>query len=335
MNSRTKRTGALWRLYERLRKEAPDTLESATTDEAKPINRCRTIRHLDPRLIAELIHGADLPDLAEPQPGKPSACVEPALDVLLSVVYSEWKRRASSSERARDLRLARFLAAPLSTVILTRLIEQSAAPMAKIEDPFGEFVVGSTQPSCAAFDLASYRQHGERARSSWVKLHVAIGTQTGVITAVKVSMTGPDAPVLPDLVAATASNFAIKDVIASAAYLCVMNVEAIANIGATAWIPFRPMSRRAHSSQPWREMWIRFALDPEEFVRRGRRTWPRLHATIRAIEAMARGLRSRTPVARVNELLLLVLLHNLSRLVRAIEERRIDIKVPAPVVDDS
>jgi hypothetical protein len=79
-------------------------------------------------------------------------------------------------------------------------------------------------------------------------------------------------------------------------------------------------------------MWAHFSLKSEDFLARYHRR-SNVEATIGAIKALAGGaVRSKLPVARANEVLAKVLLHNLTCIVHAIEEFGIEIDL-APGTD--
>jgi hypothetical protein len=207
--------------------------------------------------------------------------------------------------------LVRAFEAPATTEILTRLIEESAMPLAEIENLAGQFALGSTVHKW--FDQ---------------KLHLMIGTATNVVTSARVS-SAQDCTLLPELLAATAKRFAVKEVSADPRYLSWNNLEVIDKAGAIPFIPFnRNHISMASRSIHWRKMLGHFLLRNEDFRQRCRRR-SSVEATLAAIKALASSgsLRSKLPVARANEVLVMVLLHNLTRICRAIEEFGLDPKL--------
>jgi transposase len=213
-----------------------------------------------------------------------------------------------------------------TTAILTRLIEESAAPLAEIENLAGQFAADASGFSTVTYDRWFDQKHGKlRAQHGWVKLHVMVGTLTNVVTSAKVSPEA-DCPLLPELLAATVQRFAVKEVSADKAYLAKYNLEAIDKVGAVPFIPFKSNSvGMASKSFHWRKMWAHFSLKSEDFLKRYHRR-SNVESTIGAIKALAGGaVRSKLPVARANEVLCKVLLHNLTCIVHAIEEFGIEV----------
>ncbi len=68
----------------------------------------------------------------------------------------------------------------------------------------------------------------------WVKVHVAVGVKTNIISAVEIhDQNANDSPQLPALLATTAKHFSVKEVSANLGYSSRENLHAIDAIGAT------------------------------------------------------------------------------------------------------
>jgi hypothetical protein len=216
----------------------------------------------------------------------------------------------------------RTLGDEATTEVLTRLVEESAAPLAEIENQAGQFAQDSTGFSTVTYDRWF----------AWVKLHVMIGTVTNVVTGVKVSSEG-DCPVLPELLKTTAKRFNVREVSADKAYLSKRNLAEIDAIGAVPFIPFKINSAGAVSSSPhWRRMWAHFSLRTEEFLEHYHRR-SNVETTMWMIKSkFGSAVRAKSPTAQVNEVLCKVLCHNLACIVHAIAEFGIDmdLKPAAP-----
>jgi transposase len=221
--------------------------------------------------------------------------------------------------------LFRAMEDPATTPILLRLIEESAAPLAEVENRAGQFAQDSTGISTVTYDRWFDQKHGKlRAEHAWLKLHIMVGTLTHVVTGAKVSSEA-DCPLLPELLATTAKTFRVREVSADKAYLSKKNLEAIDRIGAVPFIPFKSNSiGMASKSEPWRKMWCLFSLKSEEFrVHYHRRS--NVESTMWMIKSKFGGaVRSRLPVAQVNEILAKLVCHNLACIVRAVHEFGID-----------
>lgn len=197
---------------------------------------------------------------------------------------------------------------PTTTEILARLIEESAAPLAEFESRAGQFAIGTT----VTHDSKLYRQPAPN-------LHLMIGAVTKVVTSAKVSrLTGCAA--LPDLLAATAKRFSVKEVSGDAGYFSCISLAAIDTIGAVPFIAI-PRNVVGHSSKSVhaQRMRARWFSNPEDFHQRVLRGKFTVDWTLGAVMALGESglFRSWLPVARANERLVLVLLYNLRCLCRA------------------
>ena len=151
-----------------------------------------------------------------------------------------------------------------------------------------------------------------------------VGVNTNVVTAVRVTDGNTnDCPELPALVESTAQRFQLADVSADKAYLSHANLAAIEKVGAVPYIPFKSNSQ-GDGSAAWRRMWGLFMYKQTEFL-------AHYHARSNVESAFSSvkrkfggAVRSKNPVAQVNEVLCKMLCHNLSMLVHAMFELGIE-----------
>jgi transposase len=287
-------------------------------------------------LLRALCEGVEQP------PRKPGAGRKPHLlrDAVFAAVMKVYTtlsgRRASTDiERCEERghldravhcsSVFRTMEDPATTPVLVRLIEDSAAPLAEVENAAGQFAQDSTGFSTVTYDRWFDQRHGKlRAEHAWVKLHVMVGTLTHVVTGVRVSSEA-DCPLLPALLTQTARTFRVREVSADKAYLSKKNLEAIEAVGAVPFIPFKSNSvGMASKSGPWKRMWCQFSLKSEEFFRHYHRR-SNVETTMWMIKSKFGGsVRSRLPTAQANEVLAKVLCHNLACIVHAVAEFGID-----------
>jgi transposase len=211
---------------------------------------------------------------------------------------------------------------PDMTPLLTTLVEESAAPLACVES---NFAVDST-----GFGTVTYRRwfdhkYGREMREhGWVKAHAMVGTNTNVITAIRV--TGGyenDCPELPALVDATRRRFALAEVSADKAYLSHGSLAAIEAAGAVPYIPFK-INSKADGSAAWRRMLGLFLFKQADFFAHYHAR-SNVESTFSALKRKFGGsVRSKNETAQVNEVLCKALCFNLSCLVHAIHELGID-----------
>ena len=217
----------------------------------------------------------------------------------------------------------KYMQFPSVTAILTRLIEQSAAPLAIIERA-GQVAIDSTGFSTVGYVRYFDHKHGKmKSRHPFTKLHAMVGCLTNVVTAVEVSDAG-DCTALPALLAQTRKNFRVLEVSADKAYASKDNIALIYACGAEPFVAMKDNAVMDPKSPEWSRALAKSLLFREEWLARyGRRQ--HVEATFGAIKANFGGaLRSRSSQAKVNEVLIKVLCHNLWCVTRAVHEHGLE-----------
>jgi transposase len=287
------------------------------------------------KLLKSLCEGIEEPP-RKPGPGRPPLSLKDKVFASVMKVYTTFSgRRASTDIRGCAERghlkkaphynsVFRTLEDEKTTNILVRLVHESAAPLAEIENAAGQFAQDSTGFSTVTYDRWFDQKHGKlKAKHTWVKLHVMVGTATNAVTGVKVSNEG-DCPLLPELLDQTAENFEVREVSADKAYLSKKNLEAIEAVGAVPFIPFKANSVPMSNSPHWRRMWAHFSLRSEDFLAHYHRR-SNVETTMWMIKSkFGSAVRSKKATAQVNEVLCKVICHNLACIVHAITEFGID-----------
>jgi len=211
---------------------------------------------------------------------------------------------------------------PAMTAILTKLIEQSAAPLAGIET---SFAVDSTGFGTSVYRRWYDAKYGKQVcEHAWLKAHAMVGVSTGIVTAVKVTdSSGADCPQLPELVASTKERFGLAKVSADKAYLANDNLAAIEAAGAAPFIPFK-VNSQDDGSPAWRKMRAVFLYKQEEFFSvYGLRS--NVESAFSSVKRKFGGaVRSKKFTAQVNEILCKMLCYNLSILVHVMHKLGIE-----------
>ena len=295
-------------------------------------------------LLKSLCEGIEEPP-RKPGPGRPRIPLRDAIFAAAMKVYSTFSgRRASTDIRGCAERghiedaphynsIFRCLESGATTEVLIRLVEESAAPLAQIENVAGQFAQDSTGFATTVYSRWFSQKHGKLcATHPWVKLHVMVGTVTNVVTSVKVSSEA-DCPLLPELLKATAQRFKVKEVSGDKAYLSKENLQAIEAVGAVPFIPFKINSVGLASKSPhWRRMWGHFTLKSADFLAHYHRR-SNVETTMWMVKSkFGAAVRSKLPTAQANEVLCKVLLHNLSCIVHAITEFGIEVDLAKPAL---
>lgn len=220
--------------------------------------------------------------------------------------------------------VSNYLANPDLTLILRDLIATSSLPLRAVES---DFAVGSTGFGTSRFVRWYTKKYGrEQDNREWVKLHAMCGVQTKIVTAVEVSgWAANDSPFFVPLVNATAKNFGLVQVSADKAYISRGNVSAVAQVGATPYIPFKVNSTLAETdNSDWTRMWHMFALNREAFLVSYHKRSNVETAFSMIKSKFGDGVRSKGDVAMFNEVLAKVPCHNICVVIQAIHELGLD-----------
>lgn len=219
-------------------------------------------------------------------------------------------------------RVARYMKIPKLTEILLNLIKITSVPLSSVESNFAVDSSGfSTGVFSRWFDFKYGRNTEERL---WFKAHIMIGTKTNVITAVKLTEgITADNPQFKELLSETAENFQIKEISADKAYSSKDNLNAVQEIGAMAYIPFRK-NTTGKGSLLWRKMYHYFMLNQEEFMQHYHKR-SNIESTFSMIKRkFGTNVRSKTKTAQINEILLKILCHNICVLIQEMNELGIE-----------
>lgn len=292
-------------------------------------------------LFDALLRGL-LEGVAEPEQvmGRPRLPLRDALFCAVQKVYSQLSSRRAHGlyENAvgrQHLARAPHFNAPSKvlnradvTPILHALIEQSAVPLASLEN---DFAVDSTGFRTTSFNAYCQEKHGARKENVWLKAHLMVGVRTHVVAQVRVTDgrgkgTGDTTHFASLVRGATEAGFTLREVSADKAYSSRQNLVLTQELGGVAYIPFRSnasgLSRGAGAA--WHRIFHYFQLHRDEFNAH----YHKRSNVESAIGAMKRKLgetlKSKNRVAQENELLCKVLAYNITVLIHEMHERGVD-----------
>lgn len=283
-------------------------------------------------LLRDLCDGIVTP----PHPGrgpKPIALCDAVYAMTMKVYTTVSARRATTDikscadaghmQRAPHYNsILAYFEKPEMAPLLTKLVEDSASPLASIESRFS--------PDATGFSTSVYRRwfdhkYGREVRTAtWVKAHAMVGAKTNVISAIKVTdESGGDSPQLPTLITSTARHFDMREISADKAYLSHGNLAMIEAAGAVPYIPFKANSQ-GEGSAAWRRMWGLFMYRQEEFLAHYHQR-SNVESAFSAVKRKFGGaVRSKCFAAQVNEVLCKALAYNLTVLVHAMHEMGVE-----------
>ena len=220
----------------------------------------------------------------------------------------------------------RYFESETLTPYLQMLIEESALPLASIEEDFAVDSSGlSTGARVKWFDTkwGTLGAQFSDMRKGWVKLHIMCGVKTNVVTAVEVTDSHTaDSPVFPKLVEGTAQNFVMRQVSADKAYSSNKNLYAVVKNQATPYIAFSANAKGTSpaSSSLWRRMYHFYSYNQERFMENYHKR-SNVETAFHMIKAkFGDGLRSKTKTAQINEALCKILCHNICCLIQSMYE---------------
>ena len=205
------------------------------------------------------------------------------------------------------------------TPILHDLITASSLPLREVEL---DFAADSTGFGCSQFFRYYSMKYGrEEVGHDWVKAHAMVGVKTNIVTAIRIThRNANDSPLLPALLTDTARNFTMREVSADKAYSGRFNAQQIVKVGAEPLIPFKSNAKACQYSPLWTRLYHYFAFNREEFLSRYHKR-SNVEATFSMIKRVfGDSVRSKTPVAQVNEVLLKILCHNIRCLIHEMHE---------------
>jgi transposase len=208
------------------------------------------------------------------------------------------------------------------TPILRELIALSSLPLKAVET---DFAVDSSGFATSRFVRWFDHKYGLRKEHDWVKVHLMCGVRTNVVTAVEIrDRHAADTKSLPYLVDMTAENFAMREVSADKAYTSTRNYDAIDRHGAMPFIAFKANATPRWRGSLWEKMFHHFSLHREDFLAHYHKR-SNVESTFSMIKAKFRDhVRSRTPVAMVNEVLCKIICHNICVVIQETQELGID-----------
>jgi transposase len=279
-------------------------------------------------LLKDLVASVPTP---EQKRGRPSL---PLSDMLFAAAYKVYST-VSARRFMTDLRAAavkgdidrvphynsifNVLDREALTPILCDLITRSALPLKGLET---QFAVDSTGFGTQCFYRHYNAKYGHDQYSrDYLKLHAIVGTKTNVVAAAHVTDRDThDSPILPQLSQTAAQHFNVEQISADKGYSSHKNVSAIAALGAEPFVAFNKNAKGNSDNPIWNKLFHFFQMNRDEFLASYHRR-SNAETTFSAMKRKFRDtLRSKTPVAQRNELLLTVLCHNIVCVIHEIHE---------------
>jgi len=296
------------------------------------------------RLFKELLKDLveNVPERIREGAGRPRVPLSEGLFCAIDKVYSmQSSRRAYSRYKEAESKM-QITKAPNYNVInillnrqdmtpiLTNLLHITALPLKSTETKFS---VDSTGFRTTLFSEYCKDKHNTKRQHQWVKCHALTGNTTNIVaSAIITTEHANDSPQFIPLLQDTANQgFSMLEVSADKAYNSKDNYNAVSEIGGTAYIPFKSntspwgnSSSQGSRAKIWRRMYHYFQLNQEEFLTHYHNR-SNVETTFMSIKfKFGDCLKSRNFVAQMNELLCKLIAYNITVLISAMYELKIE-----------
>ena len=221
-----------------------------------------------------------------------------------------------------------YLRKPELTPLLRDLIKVSALPLNEVDV---DFAVDSSGFSTNTYNRWFDHKWGrEKREAKWIKAHINCGVKTNVVTSATVTSTNAGDPLFfKGLVQDTAEGFDVQEVSADKAYLSGPLMEAVYDLGGTAYIPFKSNSRynpkrgTARQKSLWRKAYLLYQFHREEFNGHYHKR-SNVESTFWMVKSkFGHSVRAKSTEGQINEVLVKILCHNIMVLIQSIFELQI------------
>jgi transposase len=279
-------------------------------------------------LLADLCRGIPEPKRVNGRAGRPRVPFADRVFATTFKTYSTFSSRrfaADMDEAAERGLMSRpihysnisvFLDDDDLTPILKTLVAKSGLPLRSLERSFAVDSSGFTTSRFIRWYDMKYGR--ERSEHDWVKVHLATGVRTNVVTAAAIyGRDTNDCPILPELVNETnEAGFSMEEVSADKGYLSVENVETIFAVGAKPFIAFKANSTGAAGGL-FEKMYHFYKYNQKEYMDRYHQR-SNVESTFSMIKRkFGDSLRCKTPAGMRNEVYCKLIAHNLCQVIQS------------------
>jgi len=209
--------------------------------------------------------------------------------------------------------------------ILKYLIEKSGSPLKELEL---DFAVDSSGFSTSLFGRwLDVRTQAPGFKRIFKKAHVTSGVLSNIITAIEITPGFyADSPQFKNLIKITSKTFKVREISADKAYSSRKNLQAVAELGAVPYIPFKENATgKSRGTMTW-GMMKRFYDDHREYFMDHYHKRSNAETVFSMMKRkFGHHLYSKSEVGQVNEILCKALAHNICVLIQ--EYNEIDIKL--------
>ncbi|HZT36116.1 MAG TPA: transposase, partial [Nitrososphaera sp.] len=209
------------------------------------------------------------------------------------------------------------------TPYLFHLITQSAIPLKTVETAFATDASGFRTQGYVRWFNSRYGE--EQENHDWLKIHLTTGVKTNIVTAVEISdRYAHDSPFFEPLVKATGEHFTVKEVSADKGYSSRHNLRVVTKLKARPYIAFKDNTKEENECEVWEAAFHYYSLHKQEFLDHYHQR-SNVESTFWMIKSkFGEQIRSKLPVAQINEALCKLLCHNICCLIQSMCELGIE-----------
>ncbi len=204
-----------------------------------------------------------------------------------------------------------FMQDPALMPYFKAMVTRSALPLASIETEFAVDASGFTSSKFVPWRIHKYGKQVDILAHDWIKVHIAAGVNTHVVTAAAVyERDTNDCPIMPELIRKTRENFRVDECSADKAYLSVDNVEAVFGAGGIPFIAPK-MNTTGAAGGKFEEMYHYYLYRREEFLRHYHKR-SNVESVFSAVGRKFSGhVRSKKQASGANEVYCKLICHNI------------------------
>jgi transposase len=209
------------------------------------------------------------------------------------------------------------------TPYLIHLIVQAARPLETVETHFSPDSSGFRTQGYVRWFNARYGH--EQENHDWLKAHIFAGKLTHIITAVEISdRHANDGPFFDPLIKETAERFTIKEVSADKAYSSRHNLRLVVKLKGMPYIAFKDNAIESGVCEVWDRLYHYYALNKAAFMQHYHKR-SNVETTFWMVKSkFGEEVRSKLPVAQINEILTKLLCHNICCVIQSMHELGIE-----------
>ena len=219
-----------------------------------------------------------------------------------------------------------YLNLPYLEACQYQIMKRSAMPLKSVET---QFAVDSTGFRTTKFGEYCHIKYNSNKRHKFLKAHLLIGTKTNIVASAQITdENGADSLKFIPLTITYQNGFSLNEVSADKTYSERANLDAIAEHGGVAYVPFKiNASQHGHLGKVWNKMFYYFQMCRDEFIEHHHKK-SNIEMTNMAIKSkFGDRLKNKNIVSQTNELLCKLMAYNITVLISAIYELNIEPKL--------